>query len=148
MKPMEITIPAESSEVTLKTGGKYCNKDIVVKQSFRVETVTFTPTADTASYSLDITPNAKRIEIIPTNRVDISNNPPTDGYPLDYVYFEGSIGVWCRYYYASKTKFAMSMYTDGYDTSNGFTINLQVGEEIFWVFKANEEYTVRAYYWD
>ena len=75
MNNIEINIPAGASEVTLKTAGKYCDKDIRVKTHFRIESGTHVVPVDVGSLSsvhtakLDCMSGAKLLVLQADNNV-------------------------------------------------------------------------------
>lgn len=162
MAPIEITIPAEASEVTLKTAGKYCDKDIVVKNtnSFRVETKTFTITATQGEeYAVEITlpdikPGAKLVICEP-------NFTPTNLDASVYKYFVHKI--YCSDILQSEFPWDNGVYLDAYrQDTNAYERKVSdlVKGENAWTFvvpktQGNQfhycqpgEYTYKAYYWD
>ena len=159
MKPMEITIPAESSEVTLKTGGKYCNKDIVVKNtgSFKILTGTLELTEDASTVTLDIAPGAKIVEIIAVGKEQSDGTillPDKGDYPVQYIYcsedYQKNVpdqlngkGALVAYY--SKTNARMAFSTFAFSTENGLSIDLSIYAMFL---EGGFTYTYKAYYWD
>lgn len=148
MDKIEINIPAEASEVTLKTAGKYCDKDIRVTSHGRVIKGTYKPSANESTVTIsDIPSNAKTVEIRAVSTVTegtakaapvtlaVFRAIPADGHLPDK-----AENMWVEYHafgmWASSTIHATN------DAGLSFTMDAPL------VFEGGQTYEWTAYYWD
>jgi hypothetical protein len=148
---MEINMPVGSSEMILKTAGKYCYKDIRVTapHSFRIVTGSFELDARTTALSIGIPAGAKAIEIVPQGEIPAATS---GNYPVTYVFgfcdvnypgYSYGKALLAEYKYTSDTKpFGQSAFAP--NTTDGFSMSLETGGYFF----AATTYTYTAYYWD
>ena len=95
MDNIEINIPIDSSEVTLKTAGKYCDKNIKVKSPVRTVKGTFTPTENkTDTFTITGVPTDCRFveiaHITPISEV-LQSNMSTVTIPVSHAAWVGGI---------------------------------------------------------
>lgn len=95
MDKIEINMPIGSSEMTLKTAGKYCDKDIKVTSSLRTERGTFTPTENTGTFDVSgMSAGPRFIEIAnltPVSAVLLSEAGTAPLMPLTHAVWTGSL---------------------------------------------------------
>lgn len=95
MDKIEINMPIGSSEMTLKTAGKYCDKDIKVTSFLRTERGTFTPTGNTGTFDvtgLSATPRFIEIaHLTPVSDVKMSDAASAPLLPVTHAVWTGSL---------------------------------------------------------
>lgn len=150
---IEITIPANVSELKLLTADKYCDANIVVKKElgFRAVTGTFTPTADVTEIHLPNVPsNAQIVEIVPTgtpSKYTTKRAPVTfftSAKTLNKGEFAPPYNAWAEYdWYGLSRSEALADFTNGFSVSWSDVEGMDI-----LVFEKDMTYQWTAYCWD